>query len=99
LAHGARRGVPGRAGAAVTGRDAGDRKRTLPDDVRAALSRTHGDALRLPRVSDGRLLRVRHARADGAGGEGLFDRDVADVHVADVHRLSNGIGAVAADWR
>ena len=49
----------------------------------AALSRTHADAVRLPRLSDGRLLRLRHARADRAGGEGLFDRDVADVHVAD----------------
>ena len=73
--------------------------RTLPDDLRPALSRTHADAVRLPRLSDGRLLRLRHARADRAGGEGLFDRDVADVHVAHLHRLSDRLGAVAADRR
>ena len=99
VAHGARgrgardRSPPGPA------RDRLVRPRALPRDLRRAVPRAHADALRVPHLPDGRLLRIRHARADGAGREGLLDRDVADVHVADLHRLSGRLGAVAADRR
>ena len=48
----------------------------------------HGDAVRPADLPGVRLLRVRHAGPDRPRGEGILDRHIVGLYLADLHRLS-----------
>ena len=75
------------------------RARRLSRDLRRRYRGRDAHAVCLSRLSDGWLLRVRHAGPDRCWPRRAIDRHIADVHVADVHRLSDRLGALAADRR
>src|SRR6185436_14360296 len=81
LANGARGRSAGSAARARTERDCPGRSRAVPRDLWPTVPWTDADALRLSHLPDGWLLRIRDPRADRPCRQGLFDCDVADIHV------------------
>jgi hypothetical protein len=75
------------------------RPRVVPRAAGPTVPQAHRDDGGVPPAAELRLLRVRHARAAGARGQGLPRRAVARVRGADVPRLPGRVAAVAAAGR